>query len=369
MESLRNAFRAYLKNDREKKRQYFHTAYQEIGELNLKFLQLASVSTVFLLLLFFLLTPFIITDWDMTPQHSLFLPVSFLFAVISICYGKSKRNNYKTIFILCLLYEITLLIFIILIDIFTDPGRPGSFFGPLAVALPALFILPLKLSYLLLFVFEALYITLAFSYKVHFIAQYDVFASVVGITFSLVIAQTILHLRSNDFDLRLRYQQLSQQDFLSGILNKQAFEEAAHSFLQNRTPAQHCALLLFDLDDFKNINDTLGHYAGDQLLRKIGDFLPQLFRVSDLIGRFGGDEFVILIKGSITVHTLERKCSMIQQRLHSLKLTGLDTDVTCSIGGVISHDPQITYEELFIQADKALYTAKGNGKNRWHLTG
>lgn len=168
------------------------------------------------------------------------------------------------------------------------------------------------------------------------------------------------------FDLRLKYQQLSQQDFLSGILNKQTFEEKGRCCMESLTPSSHCALLLLDLDDFKLVNDSLGHYAGDQLLRQIGEFLQHAFRSTDLIGRFGGDEFIVLMKGPMSTAIVEKKASLILQMLRSIQMSGLPKEITCSIGCVVSEDGD-TYDELFIKADKALYTAKKNGKNGYHL--
>ncbi|MBM6947935.1 GGDEF domain-containing protein [Mordavella massiliensis] len=361
-----HVFLGYVRTDIEKKRQYFHTAKEEIAGQNLLFLQLASISTVALLLIFFLLTPFIIDDWRMSPQHLLFLPAALFFAVVSSLYARKKTRSYRFVTALCFIFEIVEMIFILLIDIFADAKAPGSFFPPIIIALPALFIFPIHQNYLLFLAFEAAYIALTSSYKVHYIAQYDIFSSIVAFVFSLVIAHTILHLRCTDFDLRLKYQQLSQQDFLSGILNKQTFEEKGRCCMESLTPSSHCALLLLDLDDFKLVNDSLGHYAGDQLLRQIGEFLQHAFRSTDLIGRFGGDEFIVLMKGPMSTAIVEKKASLILQMLRSIQMSGLPKEITCSIGCVVSEDGD-TYDELFIKADKALYTAKKNGKNGYHL--
>lgn len=255
--------------------------------------------------------------------------------------------------------------FIILIDVYTSREAPASFFAPLCLALPAMFILPLWLSYLLIFCFEALFVTLTLSYKMAFIAQYDIFASIVGIAFSFVIAHTILHLRARDFDLRLQYQQLSQRDALSDILNKKAFEDSVKAYLQKDISSlpHPCALLIFDIDNFKAVNDSLGHCAGDQLLSRIGNRLPELFRSTDIVGRFGGDEFVILLIGALTQDMLEKKCRSIHRQISEIELPGLSTHITCSIGCGISSGFIESYDELFRLADKALYTAKGMGKN------
>lgn len=363
------SLKQYIRNDLKKKRQYFQAASQEIAKQNLQLLQLASLSTVSLLLLFFLLTPLIIPDWKMTPQHFFFLPASFSLFVISTLYQKLKRNNYRFVTFFCIIFEVVVAFFVILIDVYTSKEAPGSFFAPLCLALPAMFILPLQLSYALILCFEVLYITLTLSYKTHFIAQYDIFASFVGIAFSFVIAQTILHLRARDFDLRLQYQQLSQRDSLSNLLNKKAFEAAAKDYLEKNVLSdissltRPCALLIFDVDNFKAVNDNLGHYVGDQLLSCIGNRLPEIFRPTDIIGRFGGDEFVVLLIGTFTHDTLESTCHTLHQQISDIYLPGMDTPITCSIGGGISNSSVLSYDELFRLADRALYMAKKDGKN------
>ena len=355
----------YVKTDFKNKKQYFQAASLEIARQNLQLLQLASLSTVGFLLLFFLMTPLIIPEWEMTPQHFWFLPASLILFLVSLLYQKLNRGNFRYAPLLCIVFEIVVAFFIILIDVYTSREAPASFFAPLCLALPAMFILPLRVSYLLIFCFEALFVALTCSYKTPFIAQYDIFTSIVGIAFSFVIAHTILHLRAKDFDLRLQYQHLSQQDSLSDILNKKAFEDSVKSYLQRDLSdlPRPCALLIFDIDNFKAVNDSLGHYIGDQLLSHIGNRLPELFRSTDVIGRFGGDEFVILLIGALTHDVVEEKCRSIHRQIAEIELPGLSAPITCSIGCGISDGSAKSYDELFRLADTALYTAKENGKN------
>ena len=101
------------------------------------------------------------------------------------------------------------------------------------------------------------------------------------------------------------------------------------------------------------------------LLRSIGKLLSELFRSTDLIGRFGGDEFIILMKGPASLSALDEKCRQIQTRL--LQSQESDPLITCSIGGVSAEGQQVSFEQLFRQADAALYQAKAAGKNRYCL--
>ena len=136
----------------------------------------------------------------------------------------------------------------------------------------------------------------------------------------------------------MRYKLLSTRDAFSGVLNKRACEEAMVNYLRACAPKVKCAFIIIDLDDFKQINDTRGHLAGDEILRRTGEALQELFRASDIIGRFGGDEFVILAKGMSSRESVERKCRRIRERVQGFAVNGEAMGVTCSLGAVLVND-------------------------------
>ena len=91
--------------------------------------------------------------------------------------------------------------------------------------------------------------------------------------------------------------------------------------------------------------------------------LQKLFRSSDVIGRFGGDEFVVLAKGMASLDGVERKCCRLREQMASFRVDGAKDGVTCSVGAVVVDNQAADYNSLFRQADAALYEAKKNGKN------
>lgn len=350
---------------REGQRRYFQLARQEVAVSNLQLVRSLSLLTAGLLVLFLSISPFIISGWRPTLNHWLLLPASLLIWVLSEAYARWGSPTNRGVTVLCLMFQMVLFILIILIDVMTTPNAPGTFMPLLCVVLPSMFIFPLSFSYTVVAVFEVVYVLLVLSFKNDFIGQYDIFDSIVGISFSLALALVIARLRVRDHETRLRYKQLSTQDLLTEILNKQSFLEAASQYLLASGPEVRCGLLILDVDDFKQVNDRQGHFNGDRLLRSIGRLLSELFRSTDLIGRFGGDEFIILMKGPATLPALEEKCRQIQLRLRQSQEGGCH--ITCSIGGVLAEGQQTTFEQLFRQADAALYRAKGAGKNRYCL--
>ena len=114
------SLKQYVKIDNRKKKQYFRAASLEIAQQNLRLLQLSSLSTVAFLLLFFLLTPLIIPEWEMTPQHFWFLPASLSLFLISFLYQKLNRGSFRFVTFLCILFEVVVAFFIILIDVYTS---------------------------------------------------------------------------------------------------------------------------------------------------------------------------------------------------------------------------------------------------------
>ena len=92
----------------------------------------------------------------------------------------------------------------------------------------------------------------------------------------------------------------ASRDVLSGLLNRETATTYIEQCLQHMRPGDICALFIIDLDNFKQVNDTLGHQAGDQVIQLAARALSGCFRATDIVGRLGGDEFFALLSGSIT---------------------------------------------------------------------
>ena len=106
-------------------------------------------------------------------------------------------------------------------------------------------------------------------------------------------------------------QRRATQDALSGLLNRETLELVVKDRLRSLGPEDTCALFIVDLDDFKRVNDTLGHQAGDQAIRQAGQILSNLFYARDIVGRLGGDEFAVFLYGNISLDLVRAKASQI----------------------------------------------------------
>lgn len=266
---------------------------------------------------------------------------------------------------LCLFGVAMACTFCILIDVVANPNAPSAFVPMLFVSLPLLFIIPFRHIYCVLLFFACCYIAAVVTLEPPLVAQHDIFCSLAGLTFSIPVAQVTMRLRIQDHEIRTKYQQMSTQDALSGILNKKACEEATLRYLSTNNPAATCTLLILDVDNFKMVNDQSGHYTGDALLRIIGQLLSETFQATDIIGRFGGDEFMVLVKGTANHDLLAQQCQLLQSRLRSAAPAGAPLQLTCSIGSVLVREQTVAFESLFRQADDALYQAKRAGKDKF----
>ena len=155
----------------------------------------------------------------------------------------------------------------------------------------------------------------------------------------------------------------SRLDHLTGINNRHSIDTILESEMErSQRYNQPLAVIMLDLDDFKGVNDTYGHETGDLVLRETGSLLSFNLRMPDSVGRWGGEEFIILLPGS----DLEKGCrtaERIRQYIANIKIPNMDRNITASLG-VAQYDLGLSADELVSKADKAMYTAKANGKNQ-----
>lgn len=166
----------------------------------------------------------------------------------------------------------------------------------------------------------------------------------------------------------LRY--LAEHDELTGLNNRAYFNnELTKTVDKAKRSAKHnCSVLYIDLDNFKYVNDTLGHAAGDKILVDITKILKQRTRRSDLIARLGGDEFVVLIS-EYNLKVVEGIAENFREQIanYSLHYDGKIIDIACSIGVAIINEETKSTSEVMSQADVACHFAKRAGRNRIHI--
>ncbi|MGB7874966.1 MAG: sensor domain-containing diguanylate cyclase [Anaerolineales bacterium] len=182
--------------------------------------------------------------------------------------------------------------------------------------------------------------------------------------------QTILALTNLQLQETLRGQAI--RDSLTGLFNRRYMDESLGREISRAVRKGHTlGIIMFDIDHFKDFNDTLGHEAGDAVLRELGAFLLKQFRSEDIVCRFGGEEFIIILLGA-SLDNAQKRSEALRKEVKQLDVYHRGTllnKITLSIGVAAFPDHGNDAETLLRAADHALYRAKNEGRDRVVVAG
>jgi len=160
-------------------------------------------------------------------------------------------------------------------------------------------------------------------------------------------------------DEKEKYQKLSTLDALTKVLNRHGIEQFVEPL---RTAGLPTSVIVIDLDHFKRVNDNRGHHIGDRVLQTVGEVLKKHTRNTDGLGRWGGEEFVLVCPGASLAKAADLAEKLRRKILDTVFIPEDPLSVTASFG-VAATQAEQTFEDAFRQADQALYLAKGRGRN------
>ena len=357
MKKIGRGWVAILRSSRD----YIRRDKEQIREKNLHALQIVSVVFSLLLAVYTVLAYFFFKNPQLMAFYYVFLGLQVVFDCVLL---RTVRKGVSTRWVqgLCTTASLLIVGFVIAISVFPYPTRPAIFFPPVLVGMAAVFIFSYEQLVLLLTGYAAVFAALVLLFKTPQALAYDIWSVIPAYLIAMVCAYNITSLRLGDFHSRMRWMQLSIIDKPTGLLNKAACEEACRACLAEAGRGTH-ALLVLDIDDFKQVNDTYGHQEGDRVLHRFGALLQESFREDDLTGRIGGDEFLVLMKDIDAYSARERAVEIVDKIARSLS-NHPELRTTCSAGLAIAPENSKNFDAVFVRADQALYQAKQQGKNR-----
>ncbi len=180
--------------------------------------------------------------------------------------------------------------------------------------------------------------------------------------FMVIVINIISKIRSNENKKEL--EDKADTDLLTGLTNKLATERKIKEYMAKH-PDSQSMLFVLDVDNFKKINDTMGHAFGDEVLRSLGQQITAIFRASDIIGRIGGDEFMIFLKGIGDEESVRKEARKVENFFKNFQAGEyVKYAATASIGVAIFPQEGSDFESLYKAADQGLYKAKKRGKNQ-----
>jgi diguanylate cyclase (GGDEF)-like protein len=184
------------------------------------------------------------------------------------------------------------------------------------------------------------------------------------------IQKKLLIANKNAEVAKKKLNELATYDALTGIFNRRAFEEIAEKMLAlGNRKKKNIAVLHLDIDNFKSINDSMGHSTGDEILKITVSKLTESLRKEDIVGRIGGDEFAVVlmdVEKKEDVHAVINK--IIDASKKVVRINNIEVYATLSLGATVSNtEVQKSYKELLKEADIAMYDAKKKGKNQYRI--
>lgn len=188
----------------------------------------------------------------------------------------------------------------------------------------------------------------------------------------LLLLQLVKLYRSNKKQARAAQQEIwfqANHDFLTKLPNRFQLKNVLQKALQAAHQDQHAlGVMIIDVDNFKEINDTAGHAMGDEVLIKIAERIQSIIAPPNIVARFGGDEFLIVIKHAHNGEQLSERCAeLVKAMLSPLTVQEKSFSISISLGAALFPDNSHQADELIMFADQALYQAKKTGKNKYVL--
>jgi diguanylate cyclase (GGDEF)-like protein len=201
---------------------------------------------------------------------------------------------------------------------------------------------------------------------VPFVPLGGIMLAAIGVTLMVTVRQ---YLALRDYTgLAARYQELAAVDGMTGVFNRRHFMEQAESaFAHAQRAARPFAVLMIDVNKFKEINDTHGHIAGDRVLAELAQAIRDHTRPDDIIGRYGGDEFIIMVPGITSLRAIQLADQIVRPPSRVLGRDGKPLAYTVSVG-IAESPPDSDLPALLSHADLAMYEAKQGGGG-WRIYG
>ena len=343
-------------------RTYFNECMDSINRSNLFMLRKVCMYTSLSLVFLPILASFIMEDYRITFAHLMIVALLCVYFFINLYIRKHEWDiSTHVTGVTCGIFYFTLCFSFILMDTVAFPNSQCIWTPMIIVVFPMVYIDRMyKYGIEELIVITA-FIILSYTQKSEIHFSRDMYTILAAYVLSMLSAQIVLEMRSREGLAMIELKKISSLDRLTHVLNKGALLQKIDDFYFKKDADVVCAMCVIDLDDFKQVNDNLGHSTGDLLLERVGQLLIDGFRSYDIIGRYGGDEFVVFMPNMTDITILQMRCRTLQMFLTDFSV-GNGKPFSVSIGAIIDEGNHSS-EDVFRMADDALYKSKIRGKN------
>ncbi|PKM73336.1 MAG: hypothetical protein CVU91_05260 [Firmicutes bacterium HGW-Firmicutes-16] len=345
-------------------RQYNRYGKRDMVARNMVALKLISFVGLAITLLIFALPRLGLENWAFMWRYWVMIPMYAVFLAFSLIYGRKKHKSYNVVKTAGVLFSVIIILLLTVIDIFYYPNMPDELFVFVIVLLPMFFSIETWVVASITVYGGLLYCILAYNFKAPEVIQHDIFSVSLSVVLSLLVLGYHARIRATSFLVKEKYKTLSRMDLLTELLNKKSYELWCQRMLDECKNGELGALVIFDLDNFKQINDTYGHIMGDSVLEIVGRTLAANFQADCFVGRIGGDEFSAFTCSHRGIELFERRAENVMTEVMERAMKELRINVTMSMGISVKSSGSINYMEMYFDADKALYEFKRTVRNQ-----
>ena len=357
-----NKFVKKYREEIEEIKLYFQKCADTIDRSNLFMLRRTCMYTSIVYLGMLFLAIGTVPGFKVTVGHWTLIVILIIFFGVNIYTRNHDNVSHIATQVICLSYGFSLFLTSLMAEIRLDTSyQPTRWFPLILMVFPVLYITKQYMYGILETGLFVIYGIVTFLNKDHAAFFRDIYTVLGAFLLSMIIARVILGVRSVQGLSMVELRRYSSMDKLTQVYNKAALLAEMDIHIENMTEGKPCAMSIIDVDNFKHVNDSLGHEGGDLLLEHIGKLLLASFRPTDVIGRFGGDEFVVFMPNMRDPELVENRCEILKTQLGKFNI-GNEKPFTLSIGTIIDLGNH-SRDELFKMADDALYKSKMDGKN------
>ncbi len=338
-------------------RYYNHYGKRDMIIKNMVAIKVIGVCSLLLTIAFFVIA-WLSGIWEITWHFWLLFVLFAVTVFFSFYIDKRKVKAFFSSEILGSLFHVLLASMLVVLGVFYNTEQPSSLLNLFLIALPIFFTTQTWIVLAITLTAGTTFCILASAYKASEIVSYDVFSTLLSMALSIVVLAYFARIRAVSFIAKEKYKRQSRTDLLTGLLNKRSYELWCQKLLEERKVDEPCALAIFDLDNFKQINDTYGHLMGDKILEIVGQTLSENFRADGLVGRIGGDEFSAFACSREGCEHFDKRAesvvSEVKERAHNV----LKIDATMSVGITNVQFGGVSYLKMFLNADRMMYDSK-----------
>ena len=342
--------------------QYIRDNEDSIRSVNQRMLVLITILYSIVVAAYLYLSTNVFREWHVTNIYLTAFLINIPVLIFVLARYLRRDRSYAEVNAVSTVIVLYVMTFVCVISVSPANMSPAVYFSPILIAFSTIFIHSWNQTVFINF-FACVEMVLFSLTENQDIFNINLFSTILTLLLDLYLLRVLYDHRISENMTFQKLQELGMYDKLTGLYNKASTEMKCRETIE-ADPAEQSALMILDFDNFKTVNDTFGHQQGDQVLMEFGRVLREASRPGDIVGRIGGDEFLLFLSHINSREEVVTIADRINENTREILSNEMIFSFSCSIGICIKESSKnYSYERMFSYADRALYQVKEHGKN------